>query len=444
MTDFIGRLHPLIVHLPIGFVLLSVILDFYGKRIAQGSKQLALFSWSLTALSSIAAVVTGLVLVNSGHYEGFEVFLHRWTAIAIAVTTSLIAISLWTNRQWFSAQNSWLKVVTILLLFVAGHKGGEITHGPGFLPLPFVSQGLSERILLEDKDSIQLYEDIIARVFQAKCVRCHEDGDERGRLNLTSIESMTSDKFGDPAIQAGNPLKSEAFKRVILAQEDPKFMPPSGRVLTYAELRILEYWIDSGASFDEYINAESEVPVDIKKILIETFKADFSKKSVYEKLNVSAASEELVRSVSEAQFNVGNIASGINLLEVNRLGHPGELDKDEVAKLLQIKDQITWLDLSNTSVGDDIGTIIQQFPNLTKLKVQNTQIGDGLIKAISNLKNIEVLNVYNTEISDDGLGEIGKLKNLKTLYIWQTRVTQNGIQKLRDQLPELEIIQGAI
>lgn len=438
-------MHPLLVHLPIGFIILAIFIDWYQSRKGLGGNfDISLFVWGLTALSSIAAVITGLVLVNSGHYEGLEVFIHRWTAIGIAVITSLIFITKWTHKVFFNKQDVTLKVLTIILLVVAGHKGGEITHGADFLPLPFVGPKVESTPTLAGRDSIQLYIDIIAPIIETKCVRCHEEGDERGRLNLQTKEGLFSDIFGDPGISPGNLEDSEIFKRVTLAPNHEKFMPPSGPPFTYPEIRVLEYWITSGASFTDKLHAESEIPSDIKWLLRDAYQIDFSEKSIYEKLDVAPASKEDIAAVRNASFSVRQIAAGLSFLDVSRVGFDEEVTNEQMQQLLLIKDQITWLDLAGTSVSDDIGSIIAQMPNLTKLKLQNTKVGDALVQQISSLQHLQVLNLYNTQLTDEGLREIRKMSSLESLFIWQTEVSDSLVEELQTELPDLDIVRGTI
>ena len=58
------------------------------------------------------------------------------------------------------------------------------------------------------------------------------------------------------------------------------------------------------------------------------------------------------------------------------------------------------------------------------------------------LANLEYLNLYGTKVSDAGLDPLKNLKKLKKLYLWQTQVTEAGVQKLKESLPDLEVVLG--
>ncbi len=441
MQHLIGHLHPLVVHLPIGFIILAIITDWYGRNNTQERfGNLSVFLWLLVALSSISAVITGLVLIDSGHYEGLNVFIHRWTAIGIAVISSLIFLCKWKSINYFKHQEISMKFLCVVLLIIAGHNGGEITHGSGYLSLvPQKAQPIQWNIA-HSIDSIQLYKDILQPVFESKCIRCHEEGDERGRLNLQSQEGMLSDVFGDPGIMPGDLSKSEIFKRVTLSQGHEKFMPPSGPALTYAEIRVLEFWISEGASFTGLLGNQEQIPKDIKNILTINYDLDFEEKSFYDRLTVDHASEEDIRTLQLSDYNVKSIAADHALLDVNKTGLGDKISKNQMEQLLRIKNQITWLDLSQTDVTDEIGEILLQMPNLTKLKLQNTDVGDEVARNLINHKQLKTINLYDTKLSDAGLLDLGKITSLRSLYIWQTNVTNAAVEELKSSRPDLKIV----
>ena len=83
---FFGRFHPLMVHLPIGFLLAALALEIFSKK-----KQFALlqhavsFVLALTALSAVVTAVMGYWLSISGDYDQESVFWHKWLGIGLAV-----------------------------------------------------------------------------------------------------------------------------------------------------------------------------------------------------------------------------------------------------------------------------------------------------------------------------------------------------------------------
>ena len=76
---------------------------------------------------------------------------------------------------------------------------------------------------------------------------------------ITSKEGIEKGGENGEVILPGKAHDSELFVRVTLPQKSKKFMPPKGEPLTYSELKIMEWWVASGASFDASLSA-NEVP----------------------------------------------------------------------------------------------------------------------------------------------------------------------------------------
>ena len=130
-----------------------------------------------------------------------------------------------------------------------------------------------------------------------------------------------------------------------------------------------------------------------------------------------------------------------NLLEISKayLEKPMPLS---VSDLLPIKEQLTWLNLSDTKITDDDLKVIAQFPNLSRLRLENNEVTDAGILHLTVLSHLESLNLYNNRITDAGLILLEKLPALTRVYLWKTDVTEDGISKLRANRPEVEIVSG--
>ena len=93
MSQFIGRLHPLLVHLPIGLIVLLAILEILSRvprfKHANGSSRLILL---LAAPLSLFTVLCGWLLSRTGSYGADLLQWHFWTGIATAVGCCLAAI----------------------------------------------------------------------------------------------------------------------------------------------------------------------------------------------------------------------------------------------------------------------------------------------------------------------------------------------------------------
>ena len=435
MIEILGKLHPAIVHLPIGFILMTFFYEWY-----KGRNSISL--WFITLLSSILAMGSGFVLLKTGHFEGLNMFLHMVMGVITTIITALLFVVKWKDINLFSSQNFLLKFLLLVVLTVGGHMGGELTHGEEYLPLPFQSQ-VDIVLDFSTKETVVVYDDLIKPIFKAKCNRCHEEGDNRGKLNMQTQEGLLSDKFGDPAVMPGDLVNSEIFKRISLNPWHKKYMPPSGPDLTYAEKRIIEWWIVSGASFTDDIK-KMEVPQDIKSLLLNEYGIDFTEKSFYEIAQVSPLDQEIIDQIKNSGFNITSLAANTNFVDVNIKGHSKEWTQERLQSLLPAKEQITWLDLSDSQLNDSHSEIIQSFQNITKLKLQNSEITDATIKNIVDLNELTVLNLYGTNVTDQAIDNLLKIPKLKKLYIWNTDISSNGIQKLKDAKADLEVVGAAL
>ena len=97
LITFIGRFHPLWVHLPIGFLIIAV---FFKAYLALGKKptmqEAVNFSLLLGAISAFVAAVLGFLLSQSGGYEGELLDIHL---IARWITVLVSGIAWWVNKN---------------------------------------------------------------------------------------------------------------------------------------------------------------------------------------------------------------------------------------------------------------------------------------------------------------------------------------------------------
>ena len=88
MQQFLGPFHPVLVHLPIGILLLACLFQWLVLRDAYKKLEpaigIALF-WGM--IFAILSCITGYMLSQSGDYEGDLVNNHQWLGISVAVVS---------------------------------------------------------------------------------------------------------------------------------------------------------------------------------------------------------------------------------------------------------------------------------------------------------------------------------------------------------------------
>src|SRR5215467_10036313 len=129
LSQFVGRFHPLAVHLPIALVLLAALFEISGRFPSGKHLQAgAGFLLALAAASALLAVFLGWMLGRSGGYQGSLVSRHMWGGISLAAALLLCcALRGWNTRLYFPAL-----FFAVGLLVWTSDQGGKLTHGEGF------------------------------------------------------------------------------------------------------------------------------------------------------------------------------------------------------------------------------------------------------------------------------------------------------------------------
>lgn len=443
---FIGRFHPVFVHLPIGFLLLAMLMEFFNSKVRSKNMDAAiLFSLKLGAASTVIAAGMGWLLANEGGYNESHLFWHRWLGIGVGVL-SIVALAVKSEIIALPASVYKIGLLAMVgLLMATGHLGGNMTHGASYLTeyLPFGNKKeTAPQKAFNNPDSVFVYQDLIQPMLEKRCFECHNQDKDNGGLQMQTAELLAKGGDGGPVLVNGKAIDSELFKRITKDPTSKKFMPTGGKThLGFDEVKLIGWWIEEGADFDKTV-AEVNIPKDIKHILENNLKVSLVKKSYVETATVAPVATEVMDNLITTGFSGAPLASGNNFLDIryNKLGAtPSTADLETLA---QAKEQITWLNLANQNISDDMLSTIGTFPNLTRLQIQQNPITDKGILALGNLQNLESLNLYGTEVTDVALATIEKLPNLEKLFLWQTKVTPEGVESLQGKLPKLVVVMG--
>src|SRR5512140_2183266 len=120
---FLGRFHPLLVHLPIGLLVLLVALELLARtRRFCGANASATFVLALLVPSALASAAFGWMLAGSSEYNLGVLRLHRWLGVTTALLCMLTAFLRWAC--WKRAYASCL-YLSFAVLSAASHFGGS-------------------------------------------------------------------------------------------------------------------------------------------------------------------------------------------------------------------------------------------------------------------------------------------------------------------------------
>jgi uncharacterized membrane protein len=466
MLDFIGHLHPLIVHLPIGILLLGVFMMAYEHYSGVDFKTPISFAFLVGSISAVLACIAGWILSNSGEYDTVLVQKHQWTGIATA-TLGLMAYLLKQYRKI-------LAILLTLLIFITGHYGGTLTHGENYLfnsnenanTVPTDTlKGASKKItqtISSGKDSISivkynLYKDEVAPILKLRCYNCHAALKQKNGLRLDGEMFIKKGGKNGKIFIAGNTFKSPLYTSLVLPIDDEKHMPPKGKhQLSQNEILIIERWIKSGASFEDIIDTINNKEVANKNILDDS-KSEKVKIEIREKTkdivvdnnikttikisslpNPAAISPAIIEGFKQENIILTNIAEGSNFVMANFV-NVVPFNKASLQTLKNINEQLVILKLTNLAIDDNDLKIVTDLKNIKKLNLENSLITDDGMTYIKQLSQLEQLNLYGTNISDEGLIQLTSLKNLSQIYLWKTKVTKGGIEQFKKIHPKVTI-----
>lgn len=470
-TSFFGRFHPLFVHLPIGFLVLIAIMEFlkFTKKLTVDDTLLKIVLL-LTAISATFSCFAGYFLSLEGGYNEEILDEHKWQGIWLAVFTWI---------AWF-AKNAKLNeefniqkfvyfpalIFSMLLMFVAGHHGGNLTHGETYLtentPQPFRNwfgipekndKTESSKKVIANINEALVYQEIIHPIFKEKCEKCHNASKMKGDLRMDEVALFQKGGKNGVIFKANNVEESEFIKRILLPESDEHHMPPKGKnQISENEITLMKWWVEQGASFDKKIS-QLTVNKSIKSILVNygggmgtssnsIVKQD--KFDIEEELlskEVNAIDDDFITEIKNTGGLVLPLGQNTNYVEITFLNNSKFSDK-EANMLSKSPKQTLWLKLNNTQITDKTLEEVSKLTNLTRLHIENTKISDAGMTQLSKLENLEYLNLNGTNLTDAGLKNLSSLKNLKKIYLWQTKITPNGMEDLKKSLPNLNINLG--
>ena len=418
---FAGRLHPILLHLPIGLlagVALLELVTLFDKRALRARRAL----YALFGVCAVLAAVSGWLLGGEEDYLNSAVDDHRTFGIAAAGVATMAALFDLLGRGWFWGALRWFALGLCTVLFtLAGHRGGMLTHGSRFLSdtappwlAPHVGPPPRQRVLLDVEPAVPDTDpppalvsegstpamsprtdlETVVTAFRERCFECHSEIKVKGGLRLDVAEEWAS------GVDVDDPEFSEFLYRVTLPADDGDAMPPKGDRLEPATIDALKRWIVGGAPMD-----------DLERLLREGAEA-------------AHAADDQVRAVGEA--------SGASITV-----HPLDLGMpEESARLVA-----SWAFADSPPTADRLAVLAPVAERIIELRLQGTSVTDEMLVALPRLPSLRTAHLERTAVGDAGaLAVAERAPGLEVLNLHSTMVTKEGAASLQERFPGVRTV----
>jgi len=412
--QFLGNCHPLLVHLPIGMLVLLPILEFAGttRLILRESAAFVLY---LTLATGAITLVFGLLSAYGSGATGATVTRHMWGAIALLVEL-LVCIAI--RPAWISGQRQRvypaLLAVTLVTLTWTAHQGGSLVHGSDYLTR-YMPGPLKRFFPLATtaSDSAYIgsaYLETIHPILDAKCVACHGAHKEKGGLRLDFYDLLIKGGKDGAVIAPRNPSKSLLLQRVTLSPNDRHFMPADGRTpLTADEIANIRTWIIAGAS---------PTAASIPGISTTAKHADLPLQPVGDYSYLMNDIWEMQRSEGAKLMPVS--AKPSDGLILRTIDVASTFDDAQLARFERFAPFVVEAELGRTAVTDECFDTLSKFKNLRALHLEGTQVTGQALAKLSPLSQLSYLNLSGTKVTGEALASLKRMPNLRHVYLFDT------------------------
>ncbi|MEY4930494.1 MAG: hypothetical protein RI909_1218, partial [Bacteroidota bacterium] len=366
MFELIGRLHPMLVHFPVGILVLAIVFEWLPSR--KKFKSLKQSINTILLIGSITAIfscITGFILSQSGDYESKLIGWHQWMGIVLAIY-SLAYVVLRNEKGYKSYQKSFALVLFILVT-ITGHLGGSLTHGEDYFKNALTKNSSVDLAQVNLQEAL-FYDDLVQPILKDKCYGCHGTSKQKGKLRLDDPQHILKGGKDGVVLVAGNVDESELIDRLLLPLDDEDHMPPKEKKqLNEKEIEILKTWIASGADFKKSVRDAGQLTA-LEKII------DSEKKIARADVpdeETEAADRAAIAGLQKLGVVIIPVAANSNYLSANLIN---ATSIDSAINLLgSVKKQLVWLKTGDQPVTDNHLKQIGSLTKLTKLNLDHAQ-----------------------------------------------------------------------
>lgn len=439
MAELIGRFHPLLVHLPIGILLLAILFELLpSNKNYRSLKRSIIVILSIGSVTAIFSCITGYLLSQSGDYESGMVGWHQWMGISLTIYS--LGYVWMRSRKGYKSYRKAFAFVLLILLMITGHLGGSLTHGEDYLTAGITSVSSSSANV--DFAGVNLqqaiyYDDLVKPILAERCYGCHGSSKQKGKLRLDAPEHIAKGGKDGKIFVAGKAGESEMINRLLLPLDDEDHMPPKEKPQpSEKEIAILKAWISSGADFKMSVTESGQL-AQLQKIISSAKAQSISDVPLSD---VPAAQDADIGQLKKLGVVIIPVATGSNYLSANLINASSI---DSVMNVLgKMKEQIIWLKTGGQPVNDNHIAKLIQLTKLTRLSLEHSKITDAGLAQLKSLTNLQYLNLNGTGITAAGLSQLSALTNLTFIYVYQTPITSAELETVKRSFPKAVIEAG--
>ncbi len=428
-----GRFHPLILHLPIGLILITVLIYVFRNKFTGEPGEVISLLLHIGALTAVLSALFGIFLSKEGGYDEALLSNHRWAGVGISILSALLA-AIYNPGKKFPAFTAMI-LLMVPLLVAGSHYGAVLTHGEDYLNIASETKRIPKVIT----DSTTIFDAVVEPVLQTKCYSCHNDKKAKGQLVMTSLVKLLEGGKNGKLWVPGDPLNSHIIQRVSLEEDNKKHMPPRGKPqLSEGEITLLSEWIRKGASMETRFM--DLLPTDSFRIFAASFIPEPEDIKSY---TFPAASLSVIEKLQSPYLTVQPLSNGSPALRADFFIRQGFIPS-RIKELEKIALQLVEINLGNMPVRDEELPIFGRFANLEYLNLNGSLITGKGLSALQQCKKLSVVCLAGAPVSKDGLQLLGEMKNISRVYCWNTGITQNELRQLKEKYTHVQWDSGFI
>jgi uncharacterized membrane protein len=409
--QFLGRFHPLAVHLPIGLLLLVPILEIAG-RVRPALREAAGVVLWCAAVCSVGAVILGMLLVHGGGFAYDAVRRHMWTGLFLTLGVMFCS---WIRSSWATGEKSWIYPVSLIgiLLLTAwtGHEGGTLVYGKTYLTefAPAFIKQLQPHKKYPPVDPSSVYAMRIQPILDSNCLSCHSGAKIKGGLQLDTYAHLMDGGSEGEVINPGHADISVLLKRISLPSEHPKFMPSEGRPLAAKDIEWIKAWVQQGAS---------PAAITLRGMEAQRPHVNYTLPQVGDYSALTLQMNQIEKTLGVRLDRVSaKAADGLVLRTIDVAQTFGDAD---LVKLEPFAPFIVDAELGHTKVTDTAFATLSKFKHARAIHLEDTAVTGRDLEKLAGLTDLRYLNLSNTKVTRQALDQISSVKTLQHIYAFNT------------------------